>query len=351
MRKILLALFMVLMTGETFAYDFEVDGIYYAKLSDSVSVQVVSSSTRYSGTVTIPPSVVNNGKTYSVTAIGDKAFFFCTGLTSVIIPNSVTSIGEETFYNCSGLTSVTIPKSVTYIDNGAFYNCTGLTSVTIGNSVTAINSRTFEGCMALTSVTIPNSVTRIGDSAFENCRALTSVTIGNSVKAINYFAFYDCTGLTSVTIPNSVKKINDSAFYGCSGLTSLDSYITDPIVVNLGLSIFYEVPTSTCVLHVPAGTKSLYQAAKQWKDFLNIVEDLSSGIVAASSTDAIRYSVSGSTISLSGVTDGETVSFYTADGKSLGTVKASGTEVSFDTRAHHQTVIVRIGKSSTKVSM
>src|SRR5574344_10633 len=328
MRKILLALFMVLMTGETFAYDFEVDGIYYAKLSDSVSVQVVSSSTRYSGTGTITPSVVNNGKTYSVTAIGDKAFFCCTGLTSVIIPNSVTSIGEETFYNCSGLTSVTIPKSVTYIDNGAFYNCTGLTSVTI-----------------------PNSVTRIGDSAFENCRALTSVTIGNSVKAINYFAFYDCTGLTSVTIPNSVKKINDSAFYGCSGLTSLDSYITDPIVVNFGLSIFYEVPTSTCVLHVPAGTKSLYQAAKQWKDFLNIVEDLSSGIVAASSTDAIRYSVSGSTISLSGVTDGETVSFYTADGKSLGTVKASGTEVSFDTRAHHQTVIVRIGKSSTKVSM
>ena len=85
----------------------------------------------------------------SVTTIGDNAFRFCSGLTSVTIPNSVTSIGDWAFADCIGLTSVTLPNSVTTIGNYAFEDCTGLTSVTIPNSVTTIGDRTFNRCSGL----------------------------------------------------------------------------------------------------------------------------------------------------------------------------------------------------------
>ena len=200
------------------AYDVEVDGIYYE--IDGDSVLVTSGDKSYSGDIVIPESIIINDRKYSVTSIGDLAFYECTGLTSVTIPNSVTSIGGGTFHDCSGLTSVTIPNSVTSIGDHAFY-WSGLTSVTIPNSVTSIGSRAFSFCTGLTSVTIPNSVTSIGDEVFYYCSGLTSVTIPNSVTSIGDNFFYGCSGLTSVTIPNSVTSIGDNVFYGCSSLTSV----------------------------------------------------------------------------------------------------------------------------------
>ncbi len=226
-------LFIVLMTmvGENvFAHDIAVansDGktIYYVwtnnKTELAVSYQGSSYYDEYFGDVVIPSSVVYQGNTYSVTSIGNGAFYNCSGLTSVTIPNSVTSIGNYAFLNCTSLTSVTIPNSVTSIGSEAFSYCRGLTSVTIPNSVTSIGCEAFDGCKGLTSVTIPNSVTSIGDNAFCCCSGLTSVTIPNSVTSIGITAFGGCSGLTSVTIPNSVTSIGSYAFSDCSGLTSI----------------------------------------------------------------------------------------------------------------------------------
>jgi hypothetical protein len=87
----------------------------------------------------------------------------------------VTSIGGSAFYNCTGLTSINIPNSVTSIGGSAFYNCTGLTSATIGNSVTSIGEYAFASCTGLTSINIGNSVTSIGFSAFRDCSSLTNI--------------------------------------------------------------------------------------------------------------------------------------------------------------------------------
>ena len=157
----------------------------------------------------------------SVTTIGLGAFYFCDSLTSVTIPDSVTTIGDNVFTCCSCLTSVTIPDGVTTIGYAAFAYCDSLTSVTIGDSVTTIGDEAFYDCSSLTSVTIPDSVTTIGERAFSGCSSLTSVTIPDSVTTYGNYAFANCYSLTSVTISDSVITIGNYAFSGCSSLTSI----------------------------------------------------------------------------------------------------------------------------------
>ena len=259
----MLVFLMILTSMTALAYNFKSDGLYYNILSETdrtveVTYYDYKNNSYYNdayGDIEIPSKLIYDRKTYKVTSIGKYAFYKCSGLTSVTIPNSVTSIGISAFYNCSGLTSVTIGNSVTSIGNSAFSNCSGLISiivdesnpsfssiegilynndattliycpitkktVTIPNSVTSIDYSAFSGCSGLTSVTIGNSVTSIGYYAFSGCYGLTSVTIPNSVTSIGKYAFSGCSGLTSVTIPNSVTSIGQRVFENCSGLTSV----------------------------------------------------------------------------------------------------------------------------------
>ena len=277
--------------GTLFAWDYErvqIGDLYYNLDATNQTAEVKSILSTFITTAIIPASVEYNSVTYSVTSIGDRAFSWCSGLTSVTIPNSVTSIGDYAFDGCSGLTSVTIGNSVISIGEFAFYECTGLTSVTIPNSVTSIGKGAFFNCTGLTSpvynthvfaymptsysgaYTIPDGIESIAGGAFDGCTGLTSVTIPNSVTSIGEHAFDYCSGLTSIIvengntvydsrndcnaiietvtntlivgcpntiIPNSVTSIGYGAFYGCTGLTS----ITIPnSVTSIGdLAFFY----------------------------------------------------------------------------------------------------------------
>ena len=154
-----------------------------------------------------------------VTRIGDYAFYNCEGLTSITIPDGVTRIGDHVFYNCDGLTNVEIPDSVTDIGDSAFRDCDGLTSVEIPDGVTRIGNYAFYSCYSLTDVVIPGSVTSIGQFTFSYCSMLTSITIGDGVIFIGYYAFKHCIGLTSIIIPYSVTHIDSYAFYECYSLT------------------------------------------------------------------------------------------------------------------------------------
>ena len=303
----------------------EINGVYYKLITNSNIAKVTSNPQKYSGVIVIPPSVTYQGLDYSVTSIGDWAFYGCIGLTSVTIGNSVTSIGNYAFWYCSrltsviigngvtsigyaafsscpGLTSITveegnskydsrdncnaiietgtntliagckntvIPNSVTNIGENAFYNCSGLTSVTIPNSVTSIGKSAFYGCSGLTSVTIPNSVTSIGKAAFEGCSKLTSITIPNSVASIGDRAFWGCSGLTSVIIGNGIKEVNGWVFVDCTNLT--DVYCYAESVPTTGSNAFFNSPVGNATLHVPASAVDAYKAADPWSNFKEIV--------------------------------------------------------------------------------
>ena len=280
MKKKLFTLLLAIIAsmGTTFAWDYvrvKIGSLYYNLDATNQTAEVTSQNSSHpywSATITtanIPASVEYNSVTYSVTSIGNDAFYNCSGLTSIEIPNSVTSIGEGAFSSCTGLTSVTIPNSVTSIGYAAFYNCTGLTSINVVDDNPNYISK--DGVLFDKQQTtliqypggkqgayvIPNSVTSIRGYAFRNCTGLTSITIPNSVTSIGMGAFMNCTALTSVTIGDGVTSIGSSAFSGCTGLTSVTIEAETP--PTLGSDVFYN--TNNCPIYVPCGTLDAYKTA------------------------------------------------------------------------------------------
>lgn len=316
----------------------------------------------------------------SITNIGDWAFRKCIGLTSITIPPLVTSIGIWAFGTCSGLTSVTISSSVTSIGNYAFCTCSSLTSVTISEGVTTIGRSAFDGCRVLTSVNIPSSVTSIGESAFYDCSGIITVdsdnpeyssidgvlfnklrtiliqcpisktgayTIPSSVTSIGGYAFWYCNGLTSVTIPSSVTSIGTGTFNFCSGLTTIYANSSTPIDLSSSSIYFFGVDTTTCILHVPIGSKAAYQVAPQWLKFTNVVEDLPAKVKVTTISNLKIYVQNGYAI-VSGVPIGETISIYNLQGTATYNQQANTKTVSIGLPARGM-YVVRVGKQSMKI--
>ena len=388
----------------------EVDGIYY-DISETTAT-VTYGDNKYSGDIVIPESITYNGSKYSVTSIGDWAFSFCSGLTSVTIPNSVTIIGRYAFDGCISLTSVTIPNSVTSIGDYVFIYCTGLTSITIPNSVTSIGDGAFSGCSGLTSITIPNSVTNIGELAFDECSGLTSITIPNSVTSIGDYvlnscdgikntiivndmfvylpktytghysipenitkiiggAFSECSGLTSVTIPNSVTSIGGHAFFYCSGLTSVtipnsvtsigdwafdccdnlkNVYCYSEEVPSTNVWIFDGTYIENATLHVPASAIEAYKTTAPWSGFGTIKAIEETEGIESVEARGITIQSAGGFVTISGLDNNEKVSFYSIDGKALGSATAINGTTSFAAQSG-SIVVAKIGKENIKIAV
>lgn len=294
------------------AYSFESAGIYY-NITGNNTVEVTYSdrnNNTYSGSISVPETVTNNGTEYSVTKIGEYAFQG-SAVTSVSMPECITSIGQyacnecgslETvvlptnlddfsgwriFRNCRNLKNIAIPENVTEIPNGTFINCSSLAAITIPHGVSEIGSNAFYGCSSLTSIEIPEGVEYLYEQVFYGCTALESVKLPQNLLQIGNNCFYRCSSLENVTIPEGVTTIGNSAFYGCN----LNALTLPSTVTSIGGSAFgnnnnlksiicnaatpptldYEAFSRgiTPSIKVPLHSIASYRKAFGWKDFSN----------------------------------------------------------------------------------
>lgn len=240
MKKLLLPclLFACLSASaqDTFKTD---DGLTY-RITSEKTVEV--SDADYDITnFNVPATVENEGVTYTVTAIGEDAFYY-TDATSVTLPETIERIEYGGFMSCpitsielpsglkyiggyafssTDLTEITIPASVVEIGDDAFFTCYSLASITFNEGLKKLGGSIFYKC-PLVNVTLPESLEEVGKNTFMNCASLESVKLPSSLKAIGSGMFYECAVLKSVEIPSTVTSIGDEAFLGCTSLTSLN---------------------------------------------------------------------------------------------------------------------------------
>lgn len=259
------------------AFIIEANGISFEGDSTTYTASVRSKTTgSYSGNVIIPSTVEYQGKAYQVTAISSKAFYDCSGLTSITIPNSVTSILHNAIWGCKDLKSLFIEdgESELYFStskNYWFFNGCPIETLYMGRNISYNSSYSpFKEIRTLTTLTIGNSVTSIGISAFNKCSNLSKVTIPNSVTTVGGNVFDGCSSLTAVTIGSGVRSVGGNAFNGCSALTSVTSLNTTPPEINS--TTFQEETYSNATLFVPVGCTAIYWLHPYWENFTKIEE-------------------------------------------------------------------------------
>lgn len=263
----------------------------------------------------------NQNITYPSDEIPKYAFFNRDELYNIDLPLSTKVVGSEAFANCANLNKITIPNGVKYIDSLAYASCLNAKgTLLIPSSVDSIAYSAFIVCSSLDSIhfeegisiigtqaflqssikgvlSLPSSLKIVRNNAFQQCYNVTSIVFNNGLEILGDYAFYKCIGLNdTIKFPSSLNRIGTLGFYECSeipaiifnenlasiginafgfceNLSTIFVKNNTPInLINSGI-VFINVNKSTCILHVPYGTKAKYQQANQWKDFLQIIEE------------------------------------------------------------------------------
>ena len=236
--KTLFAALLLLCSLVAGAHDFEVDGIYY-NITDATAKTVgvtyqgndFVQNEKYADIVQVPATISYNGVVYNVTSVENYAFYGCSDLQTVLLPNSIVSIKSSAFAH-SGISSITIPASVTStIDYYMFYECSSLNEIVVDENNKVYDSR--DGCNAIVRTanneiivgsnnsTIPASIVSIGESAFDSRTGLKELILPSGFKTIGESAFRACSGLKMVYISETVTSIGQAAFGLCSEIESI----------------------------------------------------------------------------------------------------------------------------------
>ena len=156
-----------------------------------------------------------------IAVIGDYAFYGCTNMKRIHLPDGLKEIGSDAFYGCENLEEVIIPDSVYYIGEGLFARCRSLKKAVLSASLTSVPKITFFQCESLVSVTLPQRIRRIGRAAFEQCRSLEKLELPSALRIIEDNAFDDCTSLRDIVLPDHLESLGSNVFFNCTAMRLL----------------------------------------------------------------------------------------------------------------------------------
>ena len=287
LRRIGLFLVCFLFGIGAYADDTYTDdqGLTYTLDAGNLTATVSDDASLTATEVAIPETITADGTTYTVTAIGDSAFYANTTITKVTMSDKITSIGSYAFARCTVITDmnlstgttslgkaafwycsawateVTIPSGVTEVPESLFCYCKALTSITLHDNITSIGSYAFSYCQSWAGeLTIPSGVTRIPIYAFNYCQKLTSVTLHDNITFIGGYAFNYCTSLAcSITMPTNLDTLGMQSFGTCSLLTAVDLSPATKLTVIQGTT--FQNCTSLTSLTLPENLDSIGTSA------------------------------------------------------------------------------------------
>ena len=344
----------------------EIEGIWYNLTPYTKHAEVTNwTGTRYSGAITIPATITYYFEAYSVTAIGDEAFYDCYSLTSIILPEGVTSIGNSAFARCRSLTSITLPEEdVTSIGEYAFYDCRNLTTIVLPKSVNDIGSKAYAGCSELTDVyCYTESVPHTNASAFDGS-FIEYATLHVPANAINSYkatapwsSFGSIVTIEDVTLEQcttpTISYLDGKVVFSCAteGAT-IKSSIKENISGEYSDIEVTFIPTYTITAYA---TKEGYEDSDEvsltlcWIPCTEEHESEEDGILKIPSKPVLIQSQGGMII-LSGLADGTEVAAYDLAGRELATGIASNGTAELATGLEvGNTAIVKIDNNSIKI--
>jgi hypothetical protein len=311
----------------------------------------------------------------SVTSIGTGAFSGCLSLESITIPDLVTEIAGYTFAGCKNLLDITLPVSVTRIGERAFEDCDKLTDIDFCENVTEIGKGAFNECDGFVNLVIPNAIVKIGDNAFEECSGIRSVALGSSLNSIGELVFMDSFGLSefivhpdnasfatsegvlfnknltmlidypfdkqgdyiipssvnalgaysffmarnmkNVIIPGTVRNIGNAAFAYCLNLESITCESEIPVDLSSSEFVFSGINKNTCNLIVPAGSRTVYLAANQWSEFVNIEEQITTSLEQKSNHNkpGVLYDPVADCLRVTGIMEAALIEIFNLSGR------------------------------------
>lgn len=254
-NRIIIILGTLLSCATLHASVYEHNGFPFdLDVSSQTATLIKKTSGSYSGNIIIPETFEGpKGIEYVVTAIGDNAFYQCTSVESIQIPNTVATIGAKAFYGCNKITTIQLPIMTEELGESAFYGCTALNSITLPTYITIIRKNLFQGCSNLSSVSLGQNISAIEDDAFNGCSKIVSLSFPSQVQTIGSRAFYGCSALESLTLPESVTSVGDYSFQNCSSMTTLH---LSKNLQTIGQYAFSNT-TSLTTLIIPSSVKTI----------------------------------------------------------------------------------------------
>lgn len=190
------------------------------------------------------------------------------------------NIISNTYENGQGI--ITFDGPVTSIGDFAFYECSQLWTITLPESVTSIGNSAFDQCVMLSSINLPESITSIGSQAFFYCIALNEITIPMNVTSIEWGTFNQCSSLKSITIHENITSIGNQAFDRCYNLETI--YVNAMVPPTLGGSVFYN---TSPICYIPCGKIEAYQSSDWIYTSVILEEQCSFQIQYTSSNDKV----------------------------------------------------------------